>query len=284
MKLLTCRALVTAAFLATLVATPCFGQGGAQGGGRGGRGQGGPGGPGGPGGMMGGGMMGGMMGGGDLMLLGLLRVKEVQEEIEMMPDQIEAVGKVGDKMREVARPDRPQGNSEADREEFMKKMQAFAEEQGKVVSESLEEILLPEQLERARQIALQQQGVQAFYDPSFVKKIELTEEQQAKLKEQQEGMREKMGEAFRGAMQGGDRDAVRKKIEEVRASVFEEAKSVLTSEQKKKYEAMVGTPFKMPEGAMMGGFGGRGQGGPGGAQGGRGGRGGRGGADPGNDA
>ena len=276
MKLSFGRNIAVTAALLLLVATPCFGQGG----GRGGRPGGFRGGP--PGGM---GMMGGGVRGGDMMLLGLLRIEEVQKEIDLMPDQAEAITKINEKTRE-ARP--PQAGfdfreaSEEQRTEFMEKMRAFAEEQAKLVSEHLEEVLLPEQLERVREIALQSQGVQAFFDPSFVKKIGLTEQQQEKIKEQQEGLREKMMAAIREAMQSGDRAAIPGKMEEVRESSLKEAKSVLTPEQEKKYEEMLGEPFKMPENAMRGGFGG-GRGGDRAGRGGRGqGPGGRG-RGPGND-
>jgi hypothetical protein len=277
MNFRTGRMLVAAALLAA-VCTPCFGQAGGRGA-RGGR----------AGGMMAGGMMGG---GGDMMLLGLLRIEEVQKEIDMMADQVEAIGKIGEQLRDTPRPEAGfdfREATEEQRESFMVKMREFAETQGKKVTEQLEEVLLPEQLERARQIALQAQGMQAFSDPTFIKKIGLTEAQQEKLKAQQEGMREKMGTAMREAAQSGDRDSIRAKIEEMRDESFKEAKSVLTEEQKKKYDEMLGKPFELPEGAMRGGFGGGrgpgGQGGPGGGGGGRGGRGGRDGNAPGgNDA
>lgn len=281
MKLSFGRAIAATALLLTLVATPCFGQGG-RGGRQGGFGGGRQGG-GGPGGM---GMMGGGMMGGDMMLLGLLRIEEVQKEIDLMPDQAEAVTKINEKLREMERPEAGFNFREAteeQRNEFMAKMRAFSEEQGKMVSENLEEVLLPEQLERVREIALQQQGFQAFSDPTFIKKIGLTEDQQAKLKEQQESMREKMMTAMREAMQSGDREAIRGKMEEVRDSALKDAKGVLTPDQAKQYEKMLGKPFEMPESAMRGGFGGGG--GRGGDRGDRGDRGQRGrGQGDGNDA
>ncbi len=56
-----------------------------------GRGQGGPGGRFG-GGMMGGGMMGGQSG--DAMMIGLLREEPIRTELELMPDQVEALQKL----------------------------------------------------------------------------------------------------------------------------------------------------------------------------------------------
>jgi hypothetical protein len=241
--------------------------------------------------MMGGGM--GMMGGGgDMMLFGLLRIEEVQKEIDLMDDQISAVGKIGEKLQAAERPDFSgmRDATEEKRAELMEKMRVFSEEQGKMISEQLEEVLLPEQFDRLREIGLQQQGASAFSDPKVVAKLVITEDQKKKLETQQTEFREKMVTEMRAALEGGgDREAMVAKVGEMRDAQVEDAKSVLTSEQKETFAKMLGKPFDMPEGAMRGGFGGGGRrggqpgGGGGGGGGGRGGRGGRGG-DGGNDA
>ena len=279
MRLPIGRAMVTAALLTVLLATPSFAQGGRRPGG-----QGGPGGPGGFGGR-GMGMMGGMMGGGDTMLLGLLRVEAVQKELDMMPDQVEAVGKVSESMRN----NRGQGRinfpsrdaSEEEMEKFREDMRKQMEERSKEVTENLEQILFPEQLERGRQIVLQQQGPGALMSPEVAKKLEITEAQKTKLEEVQQKSRESMGEEMRELFQSRDREAIQKKMTELQDKLKEDMLAVLTSSQQEEFNKMLGKPFEMPEGAM-GGFGGRGPGGPGGGRGGRGGGrgpGGRGGND-----
>jgi hypothetical protein len=287
-----CRNLFSAALLAAVVAMPAYAQEG--GGRRGPGGQGGPGGPGGPGGRFGGGM--GMMGGamsGDMMLLGLLRVEEVQKEVDLMPDQIEALGKIGESMR----PQGPPGGganfremSEEERNKFMEEMRKTMEENAKKVSGQLEEVLLPEQLDRVREIALQAQGANALLDAKVIEKLVINADQKKKLEDIQASMREKMGAAMREAFESGDREAIGAKMNEMRKSVMDESKAVLTDEQKKTFDEMLGKPFDLPAGAMMGGRGmgrGPGQGGPGQGGPGRGGPGGgrqRGGDRGGNDA
>lgn len=271
---LSFRRMICAAVLATaVVSVPCFGQeggrrGGGQGQGPGGRGAG------------RGGMMGGMMGGGgDMMLLGLLRMEEVKKEIDLMPDQEEGLTKLGESLNA----DRPQFDfrnaSDEDRQKFMEDMRKRMEESSKKVTEGLEQILLEEQLVRLRQISIQQQGFNAFFDATVVKKLELTDDQKKKLEELQEKSMTEMREAMQELFQGGDREAMGKKMTEMRDKQLADAKEVLTDKQKETYSEMRGKDFDLPAGAMMGGFG-RGPGGPGGAGGpggGRGGRGGRGG-------
>ena len=251
------------------------GRGGAPGGGFQGRG-GGPGGPGGFGGF------GGRPGGGDI-TLGLLRVEAVQTELEVSPEQKEAL----EKLAEQARGERPdfgatRDMSEADRTAFFEKMRKEGEERTAKMKAQLEEVLLPQQLTRLDEIALQVRGVQALEDPEVAAKLNVTDAQKTKLTEVREGQMEKMRERMREMFQGGggqggfDREAFAKVREEMEKEIL----TVLDADQQKKFEEMKGEKFEMPEGAFgRGGFGGPGggPGGPGGFGGGRGGPGGPGG-------
>lgn len=85
-------------------------------------------------------------------------------------------------------------------------------------------------------------------------------------------MRAKMQEMFQG---GGFQDGMREKIREIMTAgqkeIEEKVLGVLTSDQKKDYEAMKGKPFEGLD-QLRGGFGGRGgdrggRGGPGGGRG-----------------
>ncbi|MEC7409875.1 MAG: hypothetical protein VYB72_13735, partial [Planctomycetota bacterium] len=155
-----------AAGLMVLFATNVEAQrpGGGQGGGfRGGQGQQGGGFRGGPG-----GGFGSRGGGGSSM--GLLRIEAVQTELEISPAQKEAL----DKLAEQGRGERPDfGNfremSEEERREAFEKMRTQAEERAKEMMGQLEEVLLPQQLERLQQISLQIRGVQALEDPEVAK-------------------------------------------------------------------------------------------------------------------
>ena len=261
--------LLSVALLAFMV-TPVMAQGRGQGG-RGGAGGGGFGSRGGGGSMFGG------RGGGD-MTMTLLRVEAIRTELEISPDQEEALTK----MQEQGRAERPDGDfrnmSEEERTEFFTKMRKQAEERNTKMKEQLEEVLFPEQLERLQEINIQLQGIAALRNEDVAKELKITEAQKKELEEVQAGMMEKMREGMRELFTGGGgREGMREKIEEMRNDMEGDVLAVLTSEQKKKFEEMKGKKFEMPEGAFgrggqggRGGFGGRG----GGEQGGRGGRGG----------
>ena len=267
--------LLSVALLAFMV-TPAMAQQRGQGGqgGRGGAGGGGFGGRGGGGSMFGG------RGGGD-MTQTLLRIEAIRTELEISPDQEEALTK----MQEQGRTERPSGDfrnmSEEERTEFFTKMRKQAEERNAKMKEQLEEVLFPEQLERLQEINIQLQGIAALRNEDVAKELKITEAQKKELEEVQAGMMEKMREGMRELFtSGGGREGMREKIEKMREDMEGDVLGVLTSDQKKKFEEMKGEKFEMPEGAFgrggqggqggRGGFGGRG----GGEQGGRGGRGG----------
>jgi len=270
-------ALIFAAVLA-LVATDVLAQRGGGPGGPGGR-RGGPGrfggGFGGPG--------GGMMGRGGM--LALLQIDKVREELELLPDQQEALGKIADNR---PRPERPEGvdfrdRSEANRpkiEAFMEKMRQEREQfESKAVAQ-LEEVLFPEQMERLKQIEIQTAGVRALMITHVADELKLTDAQQKELEEVSQNVGEEMMSKMRQLFQSGDREGIREKMEEARKESEEKLLNVLTADQKSKFEKMKGKPFEMPE-MGRGGFGrgrggdagGRGRGGPGRGERGRGGRG-----------
>ena len=146
------------------------------------------------------------------------------------------------------------------RAEFEKQMQDRAREE----KEKLAEILLPHQIKRLTEIFIQQAGAAALQDEDVAKEVGISDAQKAKLAEvrqaNQDSSRDQMREAFQL-----DDDARRAKFEEIRKVSDAKLLAVLTSDQQKKFEALKGKPFAMPEGAFRG----RGPGGPG-----RGGRGG----------
>jgi hypothetical protein len=241
----------------------------------------------GPGGGPGFGGFGGR-GGSDMMKFGLLRMEQVQTELEISPQQKEAL----EKLAEQGREDRPdfggiRDMSESERSAFFEKMRKDAEERAAEMKAQLEEVLLPQQSDRLDEIALQVRGIQALEDEDVASKLKITETQKQKMGEVRESMGEKMREQMRAMFQGGgrpDREAMEKAradMEKLRGDIEKEVLAVLSSDQQKQFEEMKGEKFEMPEGFGRfggpggpggGGFGRGGRGGPDGGQGGPGGR------------
>ena len=212
-----------------------------------------------------GGGFGGGAGSSDPMIR-LLRSSEVREELKITEDQDAAIRKLA----QASRPERPdrmnvREMSQEDRQAFFDKMRNEQAERMAKMKEQLEEVLLPEQLERAEQIVLQLQGVRALGNKDVAEKIGLSTDQQQQLKEVQQtvqdDMRSEMREMFAGGMGGVDRDAMREKMQELRVKMEAKVMDVLTEDQKAKFQAMKGEAFEMPQrasGIQMRGGGGDG--------------------------
>lgn len=253
--------------LLALVTSDALGQG-RRGEGGGGRGEGGGGRGGAPGGFQGrggfgGGGFGGRGGGGD-MTMSLLRMEEVQTELEISPQQKEAI----EKMAEQARGERPDFGSirdmdEDERQAFFEKMRKQGEERVAQMKEQLEEVLLPQQMARLEEIGLQVRGMQALEDKEVAAKLKITEAQKEELADVREKLQEEMREKMREVFQGGGGGDIRETFGKMREDMEKKVLAVLTSDQQKQFEEMKGEPFEMPERSTRG-FGGRGPGGPGG--------------------
>ncbi len=216
-------------------------------------GQGGRGGPGGPGGGRGG--FGGGFGANPLMLLGM---DQVREALGIVDDQAKELDDLGNDMRQEMR-DMFQNFGDMSAEERQQKMQELNDS----YQAKTDQVLLPNQQDRLKQIMLQQRtrgrnGVaDAFSDDSIAKELGITADQKEKLKDAAEKAQKEMEE----------------KVAQLRKDMEDQVLSVLTDDQREKYKKMVGEPFELDRTQMFQ----RGNGGNGGNNGGRGGFGGRGG-------
>lgn len=280
MKLSRTTTGLLAVALMSFMVSDVMAQGRRPGGGQPGGGRGGPGGFGQRGGPGGGGFggRGGPGGPGQASLnatmFRVLRVDEVKLELELLPDQEEAIGKLMEQS-EQERGERPNVNfremSEEERSEAFAKMReqfenARQEREKRLeeMSEQLEQVLLPQQMGRLTEIAIREMGLGALSDKTVAADLKISDAQQKELEEVREqigqDMRSKMQELFRS----GDRDAMREAFAKMRETSEQKVLAVLSSDQREKFEEMKGEDFEMPEG-NRGGFGGRG--GPGGGRG-----------------
>ena len=126
----------------------------------------------------------------------------------------------------------------------------------------LAEILLPNQLKRLNEIYVQQAGPGALLDDEIAKTLSVSDSQKAKLVEVSQQNQEAFGALMREMFQGGgDREANRAKMDEVRKAGEAKMLAVLSADQQKKFEEMKRKPFAMPEGGFGRGGGPGGQGG-----------------------
>lgn len=179
----------------------------------------------GPGGFFGGGPGGGMG------VQFLLRSEKIQKELELTDDQKAELQKIAEQAREKMREAFQSGQRDPQR------FRQLMEETNKAI----QNVLLPHQQKRLNQIQLQLGGIAAAVEREDVRKeLAITEDQLAKIRE----ARDKVREELRGQRpQQGERPdpaQMRERFREMRQKVEEAVLSVLTDEQKEKWNDMIG--------------------------------------------
>jgi hypothetical protein len=202
----------------------------------------GPGGRGGMRGMMGGGPMGG---GGAMMQAALLGNEKVQKELDLVDDQKKKIADLEGEMR-ISMRDMFSSLQDLSGEERMTKMQELMKENQDKMQKKLADILLPHQLDRLKQIQLQAEGPMALFNADVIKELNLSTEQQDKMKtardESGEKMRDLMGDMRdlsreeRQAKMAELRDKMQKMRDDLNAKLTE----ILTQDQRDKLEKMKG--------------------------------------------
>ena len=223
-----------------------------------------PGGGGRPGGgRPGGGQFGGRGGGqNNISITQLLQSEKVRNEAEIFDEQVQELREASDKIRAEARAnqgERPdfRNLTEEQRRELFEKFRKSSEETQKKINTTVQEILLPHQLERLEEIRIQLLGTGALLLEPVQKKLKVTDTQKAKFEEITNGTREKSQEMFGSVREkfqelGGDREKIqalmaeiREKMEAVQKEAEEKIVGTLTAAQKKQFEEMKGKPFEI---------------------------------------
>ncbi|MEM9185995.1 MAG: hypothetical protein AAGB00_05800 [Planctomycetota bacterium] len=179
----------------------------------------------------------------------LLMSEDVRGEIELLEEQEQELRAMGEEMRDKMRSafsgmrDLPREERRAAMEDARSEMESIRSE----MESRVKEVLMPHQFERLQQIEVQQQmrrgGTASIASGRAADLLGLTdaqkEEMQKKAQEEQERLQAK--------------------IQELRAAARDEILTVLTPEQRAKYDELVGKPFEMQQGGGFGrgGFGGR---------------------------
>jgi len=112
----------------------------------------------------------------------------------------------------------------------------------------IKEILSAEQFKRYQEISLQQEGPAAFARKEVADKLGLSDSQRQKVNAILEEQRATMRDMFQGGGGGGDRQAMMETMQKLREETNAKLLAVLTAEQKKVWEGMLGKPFQFQRG------------------------------------
>jgi Spy/CpxP family protein refolding chaperone len=198
------------------------------------------------GGGIGGGLGGGFGGG----VNGLLQIEEVRKELKLTEEQWAQVQKIMEEARAARDQDGGlnfrslQDDPEAEREKKFVEFREKAEKRSQETQAKVKEVLLPKQVERLQQLALQRQGARALASEDVQGKLGFSDDQKKKIASIQQSQFERMRIAFRrGPNQEGNVEETRAQARKAEADML----AVLTDEQKKKLEEMKGEPFEFPQ-------------------------------------
>ncbi|AGA25501.1 hypothetical protein [Singulisphaera acidiphila] len=170
---------------------------------------------------------------------GLLSNKSVQQELKLEGEQAEKVSKIVSEINAKTR-EKMQDIPQEERREKIAGIQRAANEE---IKAAVKGDLKAEQTTRLEQIIRQNQGLQAFADPTTAEKLSLTGDQKAKIRELGQEIAEKSQEIFQSA--GDDRQAAMGKLQALRKEALEKVVASLTDDQKKSWKELTGEPFEI---------------------------------------
>lgn len=211
----------------------------------------------------------------------LLPNEGVRKELELTDEQKKEIDDLLTASMEAGRKDFEaigdfQSLSEEERNKKFTELREKGAARSKELKTNIDEILLPPQADRLKQLGLQLRGTRALSEAEVAEQLAITEDQKKKIEEINTQNGEETQKAMeelrsKGDQQNPDFEAFRKKGEELRKAGDEKLMAVLTDDQKKKFDEMKGEKFEFKfEGGGFGfgggGFGG-GKGRPGGGKG-----------------
>ena len=194
----------------------------------------------------------------------LLGNPDVQKELAITDDQKEKLNGLQQKTRDDMRSmfqglGNFQDMSDEERTKFRDDMQKKMEEAGKKGQADIGKILDEKQMDRLKQLAVQQQGVDALTNKDVVEKLKLSQDSQDKIKKIVDDSRQNRPQFdFRNATDD-ERKEFTEKMQKQRADTMKSALAVLDDDQLVEWGKLTGKEFKFSQqGFGRGGFGGRG--------------------------
>lgn len=184
---------------------------------------------------------GGMFGRGNPAIL--LSNASVQKELKLDDDQKKKAEELAEKTREKMQENR-ESTQGLEGEERRNKMMELNRELNASTHKAVAEFLKKEQHERLHQITLQQQGAMAITsNPHVAQKLNLTDSQKEEIHGIQQEMMQEMRTVFQENQ--GDREAIMKKMGELRQQTLSKVEGKFNDEQRKTWKEMLGAPFEV---------------------------------------
>jgi hypothetical protein len=182
-------------------------------------------------------------------VVALLENEGVQKELKLDKDQTDKVKEAVQKVRDKYK-DQTDKLRDLSQEERRQKGQELTQTISQETLQSLNDVLKPDQLKRLKQIELQQVGAQAFARPDVQKALNLTADQQEKIKTISDDAAKEMRQLFQQnrGNQGGNQQGQPNRLASLRKETMDKVQAVLTDDQKKAWKDMTGDSFEVARG------------------------------------
>jgi hypothetical protein len=174
-------------------------------------------------------------------IVGLLSKEQVRQELKLKKEE---AAKLGEALRPIKEKYQTEVKSlqklpaKEAQEKYTDFRKTILAESHKVIAATLR----PEQMKRLKQIEFQQRGPKAFDDPDVQKLLALREDQKAKIKQVADEARQEEERALRTT------GLSYQVMQRIRQQQLEKTVAVLTKEQVKTWQELVGVPFTLRPG------------------------------------
>jgi hypothetical protein len=172
----------------------------------------------------------------------LLQHPDVQKELKLSSQQVQNINQIRRAVHEKHREEMDKLR-DLDAEERLRKQALLAKTVSQETMSALSRVLRPEQSRRLEQIHVQHQGLRAFSDPKVDKALRLTDNQKQSIRKIGEEAAQEARLLFRVAAQSGFQETL-KKIEKVRRKALEKCVALLSDEQRRAWQELIGDPFE----------------------------------------
>ncbi len=180
----------------------------------------------------------------------LLLTPQIQQELDIVPEQKERLIAL-QKDSQAKMMEAYKGFNEIPAEDRAAKYNEVMGALGNEVEKEVQDILLPQQIRRVKQIALQMKMQQmgygmasALHSDDLTKELKITDEQKEELKKKEVEVRQEI--------QDKTKEFYQKLQDDAREKLF----SVLTEDQRRKLDTLIGEKFTWQQQAWQGGQGG----------------------------
>ncbi|MCL6623944.1 MAG: hypothetical protein K6T17_04895 [Fimbriimonadales bacterium] len=187
----------------------------------------------------------GMMGVGPFAGISLLLRPDVQQELQITEQQRQQIQEAMQALRPAGGPGGgPGGRGGAGGGlDPQQRDQQTAE-----VEKTIKGILNESQYARYRELLAQWLGAEALARKDYADEVGLTSDQRLKIQEIQRQAQQRLREELQAAREaGGDFQAIRQKLEQIRVETRQQILNLLTPEQKTKWQQIQGKPFRFQE-------------------------------------